>query len=105
MIKFVYIFFFNILFASISFADASKMSAGKEIFTGKGMCASCHILKAAEAQGQVGPNLDELKPDIKKVLLSVTNGKGIMPAFGKIGMLNKSEIDIVSLYVASSAGK
>ena len=105
MRKFVFIFYFNIFFASISFADVSKINAGKEIFTGKGMCASCHVLKAAESQGQVGPNLDELKPDIKKVLLSVANGKGIMPAFGKLGMLNKTEIDIVSFYVANSAGK
>jgi hypothetical protein len=28
-----------------------------------------------------------------------------MPAFGKLGMLNKTEIDIVSFYVANSAGK
>lgn len=105
MKKFIFIFFFNIFFASISFADAAKMNAGKEIFTGKGMCASCHVLKAADSQGQVGPSLDELKPDLKRVLVSVTNGKGIMPAFGKLGMLTKTEIDIVSFYVANSVGK
>ena len=105
MKKIIFVLILNIIFASSSFADAAKMNAGKEIFTGKGMCASCHVLKAANSQGQVGPNLDELKPDIKKVLLSVTNGKGVMPAFGKLGMLNKTEIDIVSFYVANSAGK
>jgi len=105
MKQIIFILFFNIFFASMSFADASKISAGKKIFTGKGMCGSCHILKAADSQGQVGPSLDELKPDLKRVLVSVTNGKGVMPAFEKLGMLTKAEIENVSFYVANSAGK
>ena len=34
---------------------------GKTIFTTN--CGSCHTLKAAGTSGEVGPNLDELKPD------------------------------------------
>ena len=35
----------------------------------------------------------------------VTYGLGVMPAFGEEGILTKEEIDIVSFYVANSAGK
>ena len=34
----------------------------------------------------------------------VTHGLGVMPAYGE-GILTKEEIDIVSFYVANSAGK
>ena len=34
---------------------------GKAIFASAG-CASCHTLKDAGAKGNVGPNLDSLKP-------------------------------------------
>jgi mono/diheme cytochrome c family protein len=105
MKKFIFIFVFNIFFASSSFADAAKMNVGKEIFIGKGMCGSCHVLKAADSQGQVGPSLDELKPDLKKIIMAVTTGKGIMPAFGSTGMLTKTEIENVAFYIINSSGK
>ena len=105
MKKIIFVLILNIIFASSSFAEAAKMNAGKEIFIGKGMCASCHVLKAADSQGQVGPSLDELKPDIKRIIMAVTAGKGIMPAFGSTGMLTKTEIENVAFYIVNSAGK
>ena len=81
------------------------MEQGKAIFEGKGMCASCHVLKAAGSVGDVGPSLDTLKPEIVRVKKAVTEGIGIMPAFGENGILTAKEIDDVAFYVANSAGK
>src|SRR4051812_49189320 len=74
---------------------------GKQIFTQN--CSSCHTLKDANAKGQVGPNLDDLKPDQPTVQTQVANGGGGMPAFK--GTLNQGQIQAVSQYVASVAGK
>jgi mono/diheme cytochrome c family protein len=73
----------------------------KQIFTQN--CAACHTLKDANAKGQIGPNLDDLKPDQPTVQRQVTNGGGGMPAFK--GTLNPGQIQAVSQYVASVAGK
>lgn len=93
------------VFASSVSADEAKMKMGKDLFNGKAMCAGCHILKAAGAEGQIGPNLDGLKPTYAQVVDIVTGGLGVMPAFGEDGILTKAEIDSVSFYVAKSAGK
>jgi mono/diheme cytochrome c family protein len=74
---------------------------GKQVFTQN--CAACHTLKDANATGQIGPNLDDLKPDQQTVQTQVTNGGGGMPAFK--GTLNQAQIQAVSQYVASVAGK
>jgi len=94
-----------IISASSVYADEAKMKMGKDIFGGKGMCAGCHILKAAGAEGEIGPNLDGLKPTYAQVVDIVTGGLGVMPAFGEDGILTKVEIDSVAFYVAKSAGK
>ena len=66
-------------------------------------CSSCHTLAAAHANGNVGPNLDQLKPPVAVVRRQVTNGGGGMPAFG--GRLSPAQIDAVAKYVSSVAGK
>ena len=53
--------------------------------------------------GHVGPNLDELKPNVATVKHQVENGGGPMPAFK--GSLSAKQIDDVAAYVASVAGK
>ena len=73
---------------------------GKEIFLGEGNCASCHSLKESGSNGNIGPNLDEIKPDIARVLYAVTNGVGVMPAYE--GQLTKEEIKSVAIYVSES---
>jgi mono/diheme cytochrome c family protein len=75
---------------------------GAKIFASAG-CASCHTLKAADSNGQTGPNLDELKPDQATVEQQVTNGGGGMPAFKD--SLSPAEIKAVSAYVADNAGQ
>ena len=48
----------------------------------------------------VGPNLNEIKPDISRVLMAVTNGIGVMPAYQ--GQLSDEEIEAVATYVVES---
>jgi cbb3-type cytochrome c oxidase subunit III len=74
---------------------------GAQVFSEN--CASCHTLAAANANGAVGPVLDDLKPDAARVSTAVTNGKGAMPAFS--GQLSPAQIKAVAAFVAESAGK
>jgi mono/diheme cytochrome c family protein len=83
-------------------AAQGDAAAGKSVFASAG-CAGCHTLKAAGASGNVGPNLDQLKPAFAVVKHQVENGGGAMPAFK--GQLSDKQISDVSAFVASSAGK
>ncbi|HVX34430.1 MAG TPA: cytochrome c [Solirubrobacterales bacterium] len=83
--------------------EASLAAEGKSVFTAN--CGSCHTLKAAGTSGNVGPDLDELEPDLQTVEHQVINGGGGMPAFGKEGTLNPKEIKAVATYVSSVAGQ
>ena len=75
---------------------------GKAVFASAG-CAGCHTLKAAGATGNVGPNLDQLKPAEATVVHQVENGGGAMPAFK--GQLSQAQIDAVAAFVSQNAGK
>ena len=88
-----------------AFSDEETMKKGLEIFNEKAGCAGCHILKAAGAEGNIGPNLDTVSVTKEYVIEMVTWGLGVMPAYDEEGILTKEEIDIVSFYVANSAGK
>ncbi|MDO8214095.1 PQQ-binding-like beta-propeller repeat protein [Conexibacter sp. CPCC 206217] len=81
--------------------SAALLAAGRTVFTGQ--CAGCHTLAAAGANGTVGPNLDDLRPDSATVEQQVINGGGGMPAFG--GRLSREQITDVSDYVAAVAGR
>jgi cytochrome c6 len=83
--------------------EGSLAEEGKTVFTTT--CGSCHTLQAAGTSGEVGPNLDELEPDLATVEHQVVNGGGGMPAFGKEGILNAKEIKAVATYVSSVAGQ
>jgi cbb3-type cytochrome c oxidase subunit III len=74
---------------------------GKTIFQSE--CSSCHTLKAANATGTIGPNLDQLKPSDAIVQHQVEVGGGVMPAFK--GKLTPAQIKAVAQFVSSSAGK
>lgn len=83
--------------------EGSLSAEGKEVFTTN--CGSCHTLKAAGTTGTVGPNLDELEPELAIVEHQVVNGGGPMPAFGNEGILNAKEIKAVATYVSTVAGQ
>jgi mono/diheme cytochrome c family protein len=80
----------------------AKGPDGAKVFASAG-CAGCHTLAAANASGNVGPNLDDLQPDAATVRSQVENGGGGMPAFS--GDLSPEEIDAVATYVADNAGR
>ena len=86
-------------------ADSEKMALGLDVYNNKAACGACHILKAAASEGDIGPNLDSLKPSEEQVRGVVIEGLGVMPAFGEEGLLTPEEIDAVSYYVANSSGK
>ena len=73
--------------------------AGKEVFSTT--CGGCHTLSDAGTSGQVGPNLDDLKPDADRVKQAIAQGPGVMPE----NLLEGAEADQVAQYVADSAGK
>ncbi|WOI55502.1 cytochrome c [Palleronia sp. LCG004] len=85
-------------------APIAAQEDGRAIFseTSQPQCALCHVLADADATGKVGPNLDELKPDVDQVRAAVTSGVGVMPAFADT--LSEEEIETVSTYVAEVAG-
>lgn len=94
-----YILVMIIPFLQIAKAD-DLISQGKQIFLEEGNCAMCHTLQDANSHGNIGPNLDEIRPDIMRVILAVTNGIGVMPAYE--GQLSTAEIKAVATYVAQS---
>ncbi len=76
-------------------------AAGKAIFVSKG-CGGCHTLADANTHGTVGPNLDQLKPPLTKVVPQVINGGATMPPFK--GTLSPKQIAAVSAYVVKATG-
>lgn len=78
--------------------DVALIAKGKKLFLSvTPQCAICHTLMDANAQGQVGPNLDELKPDAQRLAKAIKNGLGNMPAFGE--RLSPTDIDALARYV------
>jgi mono/diheme cytochrome c family protein len=91
--------------ATTTTAGASGGTAapdGKQVFASAG-CGGCHTLKDAGTSGNVGPDLDQLKPSKNTVAHQVEVGGGAMPAFK--GQLSDAQIQAVAAYVSSVAGK
>ena len=93
---------FLLIISSSTFADP-KMDLGLEIYNNKAQCGSCHTLQVAGSEGQIGPNLDILKPQMTQIISSVTNGIGVMQAWE--GILTYEEIEAVAYYVFNSTNK
>lgn len=85
-------------------AAQDQMQAGKKLFTQTAVpaCALCHTLAHAGANGEVGPNLDELRPDAPRVEKALRNGIGQMPAFPK---LTEEQVKALAKYVADAASQ
>jgi mono/diheme cytochrome c family protein len=68
-------------------------------------CGVCHTLAAARTSGQVGPNLDQLRPPKTLVIDALANGRqrgnGTMPA----NLLTGNDAEAVADYVSRVAGK
>jgi mono/diheme cytochrome c family protein len=68
-------------------------------------CSTCHTLKASNAVGKVGPNLDVLHPPKGLILDAIAKGRargqGQMPA----GLVDGEDAQDVAAYVAAAAGR
>ena len=93
------VLFFNLFFLPIKSDPIFEL--GKTIFLEQGNCATCHTLADAKSNGEIGPNLNQIKPDITRVISAVTNGIGVMPPYKEI--LSKEEIEAIAHYVSISA--
>ena len=90
-----------LIFALIINANADELfNKGKEIFLEAGNCAACHTLSDAGSNAMIGPNLNEIRPDVSRILMAVKNGIGVMPAME--GILSNEEIEAVAHYVSVS---
>ena len=80
-----------------------ELERGKELFDAN--CKTCHTLRAAQAYGQTGPDLDALGAiNEERVLGAIENGgsgKLQMPA----GLLEGENAKAVAAYVARVAGR
>jgi mono/diheme cytochrome c family protein len=80
-------------------AAKGDAAAGEAVFASAG-CGGCHVLEAAGATGNVGPDLDDSKPEHALVVDRVTNGRGGMPSFA--GQLDEKQIEDVAAFVVAS---
>ena len=92
----------TVLVAGCGGGKSATNASGAKVFASAG-CGGCHTLEAAGSSGNVGPNLDDAKPDLALALNRVTNGSGAMPSFK--GQLSDDQIDAVATYVSTVAGK
>ena len=99
-------FYFLVIIVSINFFFLSAKSddmfdLGKDVFLNKAVCSACHTLADAGSSGDIGPNLNEIRPDKMRVINTVTNGIGVMPPYED--QLTPEEIEAVAHYVSISA--
>ncbi len=75
---------------------------GQELFGQR--CKQCHTLAAANANGKIGPNLDQLRPEKGLVLDAIKNGRargnGQMPA----QLVEGQDAEAVAQFVAVAVG-
>ena len=91
-----------VTFSSSAFADP-KMDLGLDVYNNKAQCGVCHTLQAARSSGDIGPNLDQLKPSMDRIIYVVTNGIGVMQAWE--GILSYEDIEAIAYYVFNSTNK
>ena len=87
--------------ATIVVPANANAAAGEEVFADAN-CGACHTLAAVGASGQVGPDLDSLRPGYEQARSKVETGGGVMPAFKND--LSAQQIRDVAAFVATRAG-
>ena len=100
--KKIFLILFLSFFTTSALTD-EKIRLGLDVYNNKAMCGTCHTLKNAGSTGDIGPNLDMLKPQIAQIISAVTNGIGVMPPW--TGILTNEEIEAVAYYVFNSTSK
>ena len=95
----VVIIFINFFFLPAQSDDMFDL--GKDVFLNKAVCSTCHTLADAGSYAQIGPNLNEIRPDKMTIMNAVANGIGVMPPYED--QLTPEEIEAVAHYVSTSA--
>ena len=91
-----------LLYSLVFQANADELfNKGKDVFLEAGNCAACHTLSDAGSIAEIGPNLNQIRPQVQTILMAVKNGIGVMPAME--GILSDEEIEAVAHYVSISA--
>ena len=106
MNKTKFFYFILILSSNLFFLPAHSdpmFEMGKDVFLNKANCATCHTLAESGSNGQIGPNLNQIKPDMMRVISVVKNGIGIMPPLEEL--LSSQEIEAVAHYVSIAASQ
>jgi len=81
---------------------AAQLAQGKTLFQQN--CGTCHTLANAGTNGKIGPVLDQVKPDMQRVLNAIKNGglgSGTMPT----NIVTGKDAQAVAKYVSTVAGK
>jgi mono/diheme cytochrome c family protein len=82
---------------------SASAERGRTVFARN--CATCHTLKAANAVGRVGPNLDQLTPPKALILNAIQQGRargnGQMPA----GLVDGQDAQDVANFITAVAGR
>ena len=87
--------------ANVSNLTASEKN-GRELFGLR--CANCHTLQAANAIAEVGPNLDQIRPNKATVLNAIENGKSAGNGQMAGGLYTDQDADDVANFVAKAVG-
>ena len=90
------------LLCSSVFAD-DKMALGLDVYNNKAQCGVCHTLQAAGSSGNIGSNLDQLKPTMPRIISAIMSGIGVMQAWE--GILSYEDIEAIAYYVFNSTNK
>ena len=92
---------FLMLTLNIQVNAVELFNKGKDVFLEAGNCAACHSLSDAGSIAEIGPNLNQIRPQVQTILMAVRNGIGVMPAME--GILTDEEIEAVAHYVSVAA--
>ena len=82
---------------------SNERDPGRQLFVKDATpsCAICHTLADAGASGNIGPSLDELKPDAPRVAKALKTGINQMPAYPQ---LSEEQVQALARYVARASG-
>lgn len=90
-------------------ASSEQIAAGKKIaFDRKlGNCLACHAIAGGSLPGNIGPPLVAMKarfPDKSEIRAQIydptaKNPRTVMPPFGKHGMLDDEQIDLITEFI------
>jgi murein L,D-transpeptidase YcbB/YkuD len=74
----------TLAFVIVLAPSSARAATGAQLWGAAG-CGGCHTLAAAGSSGQVGPDLDSLRPSASRIAQQITSGGPAMPSFARLG--------------------